>query len=559
MNRQWIVTGVAALVISGQAWGQAVPSQPAAPGGSVAALLQKGIYQEETAGDLAAAAQTYRQVISEGSASRQYVAQALYRLGTVSLKQKQIQPAIEAFGQLKAEYPEQKDLLAKAEREMAETRKGLGEKEVGQIADVAVAKVSTMAESDGRLAPTVATLQGLNDELVVKALVEKLHSQTPEVRRAAIYILWKGPMQDISNAIPELEALTSNEESLTRGMAALVLGGRKAGSALDTLTRMTLEDSSPYARRCAAYALGELGRPEARETLEKAVKDQDEFVRANAKHALAMLGKQTAGSPRINRFSPEVGATDVDPKTPKISITFDQKMRDGSWAWVQRYPDKFPKGDATPSYDSAMTTCSLPVVLEPGHVYWIEFNSPPYIGFHSQTGEPAVHQALVFATRSADGKPTAIPGDLLEQAKALNEEIGKPAPVIVKTEPENLANSVPSSRNSISVTFDRTMANGAWSWVQRYRDKYPTTAGSVSYDSSLRTCSMPVKLEPGKVYWVEFNTPPYLGFRSKGGTPARAHALVFATAGTDGKPTAIPEELKEKAAAINEVRSSSGE
>ena len=52
---------------------------------------------------------------------------------------------------------------------------------------------------------------------------------------------------------------------------------------------MTTNDTSGYARRCAAYALGHLGRPEGRPALEKALKDKDPLVRSNAGAALRML------------------------------------------------------------------------------------------------------------------------------------------------------------------------------------------------------------------------------------------------------------------------------
>ena len=52
---------------------------------------------------------------------------------------------------------------------------------------------------------------------------------------------------------------------------------------------MTTSDTSAYARRCAAYALGLLGKPEARGVLEKALKDKEAFVRNNAEAALTML------------------------------------------------------------------------------------------------------------------------------------------------------------------------------------------------------------------------------------------------------------------------------
>ena len=230
MMRQWNLAGITVLLIVSTAVGQmarnGATTQGTAP---ISVLLEKGIYQEETAGDLAAAAQTYRQVIEQGTSNRQFVAQAMYRLGMVSLKQKQPKEAMDVFARLRAEYPEQKELAAKADKQMAEARKGLGEKEVAQLVDDAVNKVSTMAETDPRLPATLAGLEGLDDAAAVKALAAQLGAQTAEVRRAAIYILWIGPMKDISLAVPELVKLLNHQEPFTSRHGGHRAGGTQGG------------------------------------------------------------------------------------------------------------------------------------------------------------------------------------------------------------------------------------------------------------------------------------------------------------------------------------------
>jgi HEAT repeat protein len=52
---------------------------------------------------------------------------------------------------------------------------------------------------------------------------------------------------------------------------------------------MATTDRSPYARRCAAYALGLLGDPNAMPTLQKVESDADPLVAYNAKAAIKML------------------------------------------------------------------------------------------------------------------------------------------------------------------------------------------------------------------------------------------------------------------------------
>ena len=45
-------------------------------------LLQEGLYAEEIEGDLDAAIKIYEQIITDSSAQRSHVAQAMYRQGT---------------------------------------------------------------------------------------------------------------------------------------------------------------------------------------------------------------------------------------------------------------------------------------------------------------------------------------------------------------------------------------------------------------------------------------------------------------------------------------------
>ena len=58
----------------------------AAPAAPASVLLEKGIFNEETKGDLAAAIGIYRQIIEDDKANRKYVAEAHYRLGLCLLK-----------------------------------------------------------------------------------------------------------------------------------------------------------------------------------------------------------------------------------------------------------------------------------------------------------------------------------------------------------------------------------------------------------------------------------------------------------------------------------------
>lgn len=100
---------VAAVVSLGLAAGAESPST----------LLEKGIYTEETVGDLDAAIEIYDKVIAEGEASREFVAQAQFRRGQCLLKQGKKEEAEKAFGEFVnqfKDFPKQKALVEKARK-----------------------------------------------------------------------------------------------------------------------------------------------------------------------------------------------------------------------------------------------------------------------------------------------------------------------------------------------------------------------------------------------------------------------------------------------------------
>ncbi|MBI5092875.1 MAG: tetratricopeptide repeat protein [Candidatus Hydrogenedentes bacterium] len=90
-----------------------------ATGESPKELLEKGVYSEDTVGDLDGAVKIYRQIIENAKADRPLVAQAYYRLGSVLLKSGRQKEAFAAFEDLSTTLPEQKELIALAQRAMA--------------------------------------------------------------------------------------------------------------------------------------------------------------------------------------------------------------------------------------------------------------------------------------------------------------------------------------------------------------------------------------------------------------------------------------------------------
>lgn len=84
-------------------------------------LLEKGIYSEETKGDLDGAMKLYQQVVEQGKAGEAVAAEAQYRLGVCLYKKKQFGEASAAFEKLLQDFPTQKELVAKAQEYLAGT------------------------------------------------------------------------------------------------------------------------------------------------------------------------------------------------------------------------------------------------------------------------------------------------------------------------------------------------------------------------------------------------------------------------------------------------------
>ena len=81
---------------------------------SVSVLLQEGLYAEEVEGNLDAAIKIYEQIITDKSAQRSNVAQALYRQGMCYYKKRDEQQARTVLSKLVADYGDYTDLVEKA-------------------------------------------------------------------------------------------------------------------------------------------------------------------------------------------------------------------------------------------------------------------------------------------------------------------------------------------------------------------------------------------------------------------------------------------------------------
>jgi RNA polymerase sigma-70 factor (ECF subfamily) len=103
--------------------------------------------------------------------------------------------------------------------------------------------------------------------------------------------------------------------------------------------------------------------------------------------------------PVVVQTVPKAGATDVDPKTDEIKVTFSKDMEDGNWSWVKESDETFPKTTGKPKYLKDKRTCVLPVNLEAGKTYAIWLNTADFENFKDPDGRAAVPYLLVFETK----------------------------------------------------------------------------------------------------------------------------------------------------------------
>jgi hypothetical protein len=113
-----------------------------------------------------------------------------------------------------------------------------------------------------------------------------------------------------------------------------------------------------------------------------------------------------AAPPRVVKAAPDNGATDVDPFTREIRVTFDQPMDKGT-SVVGGGPT-FPKVTGRARWVDERT-CVLDVQLEPDHDYWLSINSTRFTNFRNKAGEPGIPYPISFRTAAGASPRAALP------------------------------------------------------------------------------------------------------------------------------------------------------
>src|SRR5581483_1223324 len=107
MKRKLFIPLPVILLAAALAFG---PCYASAAEASPSELLEKGIYAEETKGDVDAAITIYQQLLAETKAIQSLTAQAQFRLAQCYLKKNKTAEANAAFEKLIHDFPNEKDL-----------------------------------------------------------------------------------------------------------------------------------------------------------------------------------------------------------------------------------------------------------------------------------------------------------------------------------------------------------------------------------------------------------------------------------------------------------------
>jgi HEAT repeat protein len=154
----------------------------------------------------------------------------------------------------------------------------------------AIDMLSKTAETQtARVLEAMELIQRHPNKQALAALIPYLDDPEPTRRRSAVYFLQFLSWDDASPAFPALRKLLTHSEAMTRGMSGMALASLVDDKSFDALVKMLKDDDDPYARRCAAWALGELKNQKATEHLKIALNDSNALVKSNTHNAIERL------------------------------------------------------------------------------------------------------------------------------------------------------------------------------------------------------------------------------------------------------------------------------
>lgn len=118
----------------------------------------------------------------------------------------------------------------------------------------------------------------------------------------------------------------------------------------------------------------------------------------------------------------------------------------------------------------------------------------------------------------------------LVTGSAMEVRVKNMPPSVISTSPVSGDVTVAPDTVEIRVKFSKQMmTEEMYSFVMVSKESFPETSGKPSWSSDGRTCTLPVKLKPGKAYAIWINSGKHNAFRDTSGNPAIPYLLVFET------------------------------
>jgi hypothetical protein len=115
---------------------------------------------------------------------------------------------------------------------------------------------------------------------------------------------------------------------------------------------------------------------------------------------IAPISSRQPGPPKVVRFDPPNGASEVDASVTELRATFDRPMSEG-WSWVTEGQDLFPTTTGEAYLTPDKRTAVLPVQLAAGRRYVLWLNSEQYRYFRDQAGVELPPVRWTFTTAPA--------------------------------------------------------------------------------------------------------------------------------------------------------------
>jgi len=511
---------------------------------SASLLLEKGLHTEETVGDLDAAIEIYQKVVADAKAMRKVAAEAQYRLGVCYEKKGETRKALAAFKTVVAEYADQTRFVKQAREHLPSAGNALKRKAFLPDADTRDANV-VLDLSTGKMLPAGPGRRQLAGQFLALGKGDLAWDRVLICLRNAQAHIRKGSRFESLKPAHRVKDATAYElrEVPCSLRITTAEGAVFAVSVLSADEKGCMLEYAPISKTVQRLGFGPV--------IERVVNDNDSGQDC-------LIDFDTG---RLYTPPPETRARDVD--------------RDAVYGWVvKRGIDAVAEISRSTRGLDGWEIVALPVSEErweslPSEVVKevAQAKAPPLPRSRKPKVKISAKEDLpgTYFIKTREGGIGTLqilgftddpPGVKIRYKMVKMGSLGFgpavkiAAPVVVRTSPIALSNDLSPALGEITVTFDQEMMDKSWSWTGG-GDTFPKTTGSPYYDAKHTSCTLPVKLDPGKVYWVGINSRGYKNFESLAGVPAKDYVILFATLDAQGKPTPIPDRLLAKAKAIN--------